>query len=266
MNYYPFHIGDYATNTRHLDLIEDAIYRRLIDLYYLRDGVLAADIDQLARLICARSNRNEVEAIVNEFFTIEDGMLKHSRCDEEIARFNDKVEKSKAAGKASAASRKTNVVQESNASSTDVQRTFNQNLTDVQPSNIQEPRTNNQYEDTNVSSGEESAPAVADAKPTTPAKKFIKPTAEELAGYASEIEFAGFNPSKFLNHYDSNGWMVGRNKMKDWRAAVRNWKTSDFGKPVSKPSSHTGFATKNYSVGATQLDPDDWAARIGGSA
>jgi biotin operon repressor len=34
----------------------------------------------------------------------------------------------------------------------------------------------------------------------------------------------------------------------------------------AKPSSHTGFSTKNYSAGATQLDPDDWAARIGGSA
>jgi hypothetical protein len=117
-----------------------------------------------------------------------------------------------------------------------------------------------------VSESDMDAPAIADAKPPTPAKKFIKPTAEELAGYASEIEFAGFNPSKFLNHYDSNGWMVGRNKMKDWKAAVRNWKTSDFGKPAAKPSSHTGFSTKNYSAGATQLDPDDWAARIGGTA
>jgi hypothetical protein len=42
--------------------------------------------------------------------------------------------------------------------------------------------------------------------------------------------------------------------------------TDDIIEQTAKPSSHTGFATKNYSAGATQLDPDDWAARIGGTA
>ena len=31
------------------------------------------------------------------------------------------------------------------------------------------------------------------------------------------------DPEKFISYYESNGWMVGRNKMKDWRAAVRTW-------------------------------------------
>ncbi len=43
MNYYPFHIGDYAKKTRHLSWDEDMAYRRLIDAYYLHEGPLPAD-------------------------------------------------------------------------------------------------------------------------------------------------------------------------------------------------------------------------------
>jgi hypothetical protein len=43
---------------------------------------------------------------------------------------------------------------------------------------------------------------------------------------------------RFVDHYESNGWMVGRTKMKDWKAAVRNWsrkeKTNN-GKNESQP-------------------------------
>lgn len=41
-----------------------------------------------------------------------------------------------------------------------------------------------------------------------------------------DLQSTGLSPSeaqKFINYYDSNGWKVGRNSMKDWKAAVRNW-------------------------------------------
>lgn len=37
----------------------------------------------------------------------------------------------------------------------------------------------------------------------------------------------GVNPEAFFNYYEANGWKVGRNPMKDWKAAVRNWETKD---------------------------------------
>ena len=43
MNYYAFHIGDYASATRHLSWIEDAAYRRLIDCYYVREVPFPTD-------------------------------------------------------------------------------------------------------------------------------------------------------------------------------------------------------------------------------
>lgn len=52
--------------------------------------------------------------------------------------------------------------------------------------------------------------------------KFVKPTLQEVKAYCIE-RGNDVDPERFMNHYESNGWMVGRNKMKDWRAAVRNW-------------------------------------------
>lgn len=54
-------------------------------------------------------------------------------------------------------------------------------------------------------------------------KRFIKPSVDEVKAYCKEID-AEIDAEYFINYYDSNGWTVGKSKMKDWRAAVRNWK------------------------------------------
>ena len=56
-------------------------------------------------------------------------------------------------------------------------------------------------------------------------KVFIKPNIEEI-----KQEFPNFNAEHFFNYYESNGWMVGRNKMKDWKATVKNWMAKDYNK------------------------------------
>ncbi|MEN6423664.1 MAG: phage replisome organizer N-terminal domain-containing protein [Smithella sp.] len=55
---------------------------------------------------------------------------------------------------------------------------------------------------------------------------FQIPTLQEIADYCMERQ-NGINAETFLNHYTSNGWMVGKNKMKDWKAAVRTWEQRD---------------------------------------
>lgn len=55
---------------------------------------------------------------------------------------------------------------------------------------------------------------------------FIKPTLEQVKDYMKEIEFNG-DAEYFYNYYESNGWVVGRAKMKDWKSAVQNWKRRD---------------------------------------
>jgi hypothetical protein len=54
--------------------------------------------------------------------------------------------------------------------------------------------------------------------------KFIRPTANEIDLYAKEIGFLTLDPSYFIDHYESNGWLIGKNPMKDWKATVRTWK------------------------------------------
>jgi hypothetical protein len=53
-------------------------------------------------------------------------------------------------------------------------------------------------------------------------KTFVPPTLEEVTAYCRERK-NGINPEKWLDHYRSNGWKVGKNKMVDWKAAVRTW-------------------------------------------
>lgn len=58
--------------------------------------------------------------------------------------------------------------------------------------------------------------------PQTPRKKFVKPTVEEVREYCLERK-NNVNPEKFVDFYESKDWFVGKNKMKDWKAAVRTW-------------------------------------------
>ena len=51
---------------------------------------------------------------------------------------------------------------------------------------------------------------------------FIKPTLEEVSDYCKERN-NNIDPNKFIDYYESKGWMIGKNKMKDWKAAIRLW-------------------------------------------
>lgn len=57
--------------------------------------------------------------------------------------------------------------------------------------------------------------------PQTPLK-FSPPSLADVRAYCAE-RGNGVDPERWYNHYTANGWMVGKNKMKDWKAAVRTW-------------------------------------------
>jgi uncharacterized protein YdaU (DUF1376 family) len=128
MHYYQFNIGDYASHTRHLDLYEDLAYRRLLDMYYLHERPLNVDSAVVAKQIGMREKVQVVQDVLNEFFQLgEDGWV-NDRADKEIKHYHSKIEQASRAGKASA------------------ERRSNGRSTDVQPTNNQEPITNNQIE------------------------------------------------------------------------------------------------------------------------
>lgn len=151
MNYYPHHIGDFNSATRHLTRIERSVYRDLIDLYYDTEEQLTLDFNALCRLIIARSDeeRTAVEQVLNEFFTQTEQGWFHARCDEEIQKYQANIAAKSAAGKASAARRAQKTAKKPNTSTTTVKPTTDCETTPVeQPLNAcatnQEPITNNQ--------------------------------------------------------------------------------------------------------------------------
>ena len=74
------------------------------------------------------------------------------------------------------------------------------------------------------------------ASTTTKRKRFEKPTLSEIEQYCIERN-NNVNAEQFFDYYESNGWKVGKNSMKDWKAAVRTWERSEYRKPNSKKNS-----------------------------
>ena len=67
-------------------------------------------------------------------------------------------------------------------------------------------------------------------------KKFKPPTVQEVQEYSSTID-----AERFCDFYESKGWMVGKNKMKDFKAAIRNWeRNNDKRDNQSKAGGNTG--------------------------
>jgi len=83
----------------------------------------------------------------------------------------------------------------------ETQTTRNRHTTDTQPTPIKE-------EEEQIEEKEQKS------------KRFKKPTFEQLKEYQPNID-----AQRFLDFYDSKGWMVGKNKMTDWKAAARGWES-----------------------------------------
>jgi uncharacterized protein YdaU (DUF1376 family) len=130
MNYYPFHVGDYAAHTAHLEPMEDLAYRRMLDLYYLRESALPQDPAEIARLIRMRSNVAEVEAVLREFFTVNDGgCWVHARCEAELVKMQDRQSKARASAKASVDAR---IARHASERLSNAQRTLSERSADVE--------------------------------------------------------------------------------------------------------------------------------------
>lgn len=68
---------------------------------------------------------------------------------------------------------------------------------------------------------------------TTKRKRFEKPTLSQITQYCLERNNS-VNAEQFYDYYESNGWKVGRNSMKDWKACVRTWERNGYDKPIKK--------------------------------
>lgn len=92
-----------------------------------------------------------------------------------------------------------------------------------------------------------------DESPKKQTKRFVPPSVDEVRAYCQE-RGNNVDPEKFVDYYTSNGWRVGKNPMKDWRAAVRTWERHGWNgygyggekqKPVSDPYANSSFSAED---------------------
>ena len=83
-------------------------------------------------------------------------------------------------------------------------------------------------------------------------KRFAPPSLDEVTQYCNERE-NGIDPQRFIDFYESKGWMIGKNKMKDWKAAVRSWESRD--KPPARETNPITWGTMIYNPAEEQHPP-----------
>lgn len=74
-------------------------------------------------------------------------------------------------------------------------------------------------------------------------KRFVPPSVEEVKQYCIERK-NNVDPERFVDYYTANGWQVGKNKMKDWKASVRTWERNSFDSKAGKTYGATGVEIK----------------------
>jgi hypothetical protein len=86
-------------------------------------------------------------------------------------------------------------------------------------------------------------------KPASKTKRFKPPTLNEVQAYCLERNNS-VSSQAFLYHYQSNGWMRGKAKVKDWKACVRTWEQNSSNKKSEPDFSDdkTGWANQDYGL------------------
>lgn len=219
MHYYQFNIGDYASHTRHLNVIEDCAYRRLLDFYYLHEKPIKQH--DIARQINMREHEQEVLSVLNEFFLSSDDGFVSPRANKEIEHFHSKITQASKAGKASA------------------ERRFNGRSTDVQPTNNHKPITNNQEPLTIVKAARASR-LPQDWQPNDRMLAFC------------ENERPDLNPTEvsatFRDYWHSQAGQKGVKA--DWEATWRNWVRNQRMAAKSPQRAAIGYRSQNELVAA----------------
>lgn len=87
-------------------------------------------------------------------------------------------------------------------------------------------------------------------------KRFIPPTVEEVKEYCVERRNS-IDPQRFVDYYTANGWMVGRNHMKDWKATIRTWEKNGGGGSSGQTGRRSGTSTLERYGYESSIDMDD---------
>ena len=265
MNYYSFHIGDYAAHTRHLSPMADLCYRRLLDLYYQTQRPLPLDVDEVARRIGFRNESEIVSEVLSDFFLKSDEGFRNKRCDEEILAYQAKVESAKKAIRIRWESESnTKRIRDVSGANSPRIRTVYAPYTDQIPTNNQEPITNTiPLSPSEMSPPAPEAPAKAKQGELPPKRAKALPDAwEPTQGHRELAVKLGVSLDaelpQFRDHHTAK-----RSLMADWDAAFRTWLRN--AAKWARPAAKAGKAPKVAYLPAEQWDTsgvDEWGLPI----
>ena len=89
---------------------------------------------------------------------------------------------------------------------------------------------------------------------STQQQPFQKPTIKEIADYCAERKNK-IDPAYFFDYYEAKGWLVGKGKMKDWKAVIRNWERKD---PAEAPKKESNIVAVCEKCGHTFKFKNEW--------
>ena len=225
-----FYVTEYVADTTHLSAEENGAYMRIILNYWQRGKGIPEN--RLRGVIGPlHAPYSDVIEALQDYFVIENNIWYHERIEFEL----EEVRKHK---KASSEGGKKSAIKRWGPKSLKTKAEITPLISPVTgpskaPVSTKGPCKHIDIDiDKEIKKKSPSAP-----KKNTSAKRFIKPTHSELEDKFKERGLDETNAkaeaTNFLNHYESNGWKVGRNKMASWPHSVTNWlKDKDFSTPA----------------------------------
>lgn len=149
-----------------------------------------------------------------------DRLLEHSEINAKNASVSEKVRENLPAGEKEQPEAESGETEQGEAESSEMQRNH--------PPILSNPIRSNPIQ------VEEEA-----AKPPTH-QRFSPPSVEEVRAYCLEKGYS-LAPERFVDYYASIGWRVGKNPMKDWKAALRNWAQKEVPQTAPPEDGHCGY-------------------------
>lgn len=193
------------------------LYWCIVEMLYEKGGYIELDYIPIIAFDL-RTTEEVVHNVIEKYglFTSNDT---HFYSNGVLNRLNLRAEKSEKARKSIEARWKK--AKENNGENTDEIRTYKESIT-IKEKKSKENKNREKNKEKEI------------VKEKT-ASRFTPPTIDEVKEYCSE-RGNNVDAQRFIDYYTANGWKVGRNSMKDWKAAVRTWERSDDNKPAQKKS------------------------------
>lgn len=210
-----------SARVQEMSLVEECVYRRLIDYCWL-NGSIPKDPKRALKLVGKRTRCETLTAPLKMFVCDpnDDTRLIHERLEVERAKQSATRNKRRKAAEA-----------RWNKQSSDTSKSNAHADAHALQMECSSSSSSTAVVDTKVSTLDTSKPS---AKKTTSRMK--RPSIEEWLEYASSIGFAKDDAQSAFDYYVSNGWKVGKNPMKDWKASCRTCSRRSFSSPAKKTS------------------------------